>query len=294
MIPKTMTVSIPASLRPANVRTHYAPSDAVVQQVLVRHGDAVVDGQTMVVLQDLALDEQTTTLIGRRAVVSEKLARVVGSLVELPSSGNRAGNRENAHTSDDALVQQQRLLEEEQRGIDQQLELLAQSRQRLVIRADRDGTVDAWQTELVALGRPVRTGESLVRVQPADSRWAVDAKVPQNRRQLVMRRLTSGDDPVRLRIGDSDGKAATAQFTRQIGFETSPTGGPPATLVELVIDEPDDAADNATDPSSANNPARWRNGMPVEVTVDCGQMPLAKVLFFDLIRSVRLQWEKWL
>jgi hypothetical protein len=290
MIPKTMTVSLSANLRPANVRTHYAPTDAVVQQVLVRHGGAVVEGQTMIVLQDLALDEQTTTLIGRRAVVSEKLARVVGSLVELPSSGIRSGNRENAHTSDDALVQQQRLLEEEQRGIDQQLELLEQARQRLVIRADRAGTVDAWQTELVALGRPVRTGETLVRVQPADARWAVDAKVPQNRRQLVMQRLTSGEDPVRLRIGDSEGEAATANFARQIGFETSPTGGPPATIVELAIDASADSAD----PSSTIPTARWRNGMPVEVTVDCGEMPLAKVLFFDLIRSVRLQWEKWL
>jgi biotin carboxyl carrier protein len=289
MIPKTMTVSIPASLRPENVRTHYAPTDAVVQQVLVRHGDAVVEGQTMIVLQDLALDEQTTTLIGRRAVVGEKLARVVGSLVELPSSGNRLGNRESAHASDDSLVQQQRLLEEEQRGIDQQLELLAQARQRLMIRADRAGTVDAWQTELVALGRPVRTGESLVWVESADSRWVVDAKVPQNRRQLVMQRLTRSEDPVRLRIGDSEGEATTAKFARQIGFETSPTGGPPATIVELAID----AVAGASDPSSTIPTARWRNGMPVEVTVDCGEMPLAKVLFFDLIRSVRLQWEKW-
>ncbi|HBJ35647.1 MAG TPA: hypothetical protein DDZ51_13060 [Planctomycetaceae bacterium] len=290
MIPKTMTVSLSANLRPANVRTHYSPSDAVVQQVLVRHGDAVVEGQTMIVLQDLALDEQTTTLIGRRAVISEKLARVVGSLVELPSSGVRSGNRENAHTSDEALVQQQRLLEEEQRGIDQQLDLLAQARQRLVIRADRDGTVDAWQTELVALGRPVRTGETLVRVQPADARWVVDAKVPQNRRLLVMQRLSSAEEPVRLRIGDSEGEAATATFTRQIGFETPPTGGPPATIVELAID----AAAGEPNPSSTTQVARWRNGMPVEVTVDCGKMPLVKVLFFDLIRSVRLQWEKWL
>ncbi len=290
MIPKAMTVSLSANLRPANVRTHYAPADAVVQQVLVRHGDAVVQGQTMIVLQDLALDEQTTTLIGRRAVVSEKLARVVGSLVELPSSGIRSGNRESAHTSDDALVQQQRLLEEEQRGIDQQLDLLAQARQRLEIRADRAGMVDAWQTELVALGRPVRMGEALVRVQPVDARWAVDAKVPQNRRQLVMQRLTSGEDPVRLRIGDSEGEAASAKFARQIGFETSPTGGPPATIVELAIDPVTETAE----PLSTNPTAGWRNGMPVEVTVDCGEMPLAKVLFFDLIRSVRLQWEKWL
>lgn len=289
MIPTTMTVSLSANLRPANVRTHYSPSDAVVQQVLVRHGDAVVEDQTMIVLQDLTLDEQTTTLIGRRAVVSEKLARVVGSLVELPSSSSRSGNRENAYTSDDALVQQQRLLEEEQRGIDQQLDLLAQARQRLVIRADRAGTVDAWQTELVALGRPVRTGETLVRVQPADARWAVDAKVPQNRRQLVMQRLTGVEDPVRLRIGDSEGEPATAKFTRQIGFETSPTGGPPSTILELAVD----AAADAPEPESMIPTARWRNGMPVEVTVDCGEMPLAKVLFFDLIRSVRLQWEKW-
>lgn len=290
LVPKTMNVSLAATLRPANVRTHYAPSDAVVQQVLVRHGDTVVAGQAMLVLQDLALDEQVTTLIGRRAVVSEKLARVVGSLVELPPSGVRGGTRESGHTSDDALVQQQRLLEEEQRGIDQQLDLLAEARQRLVIRADRAGTVDAWQTELVALGRPVRIGETLVRVQPSETQWVVDARVPQNRRQLVMRRLVDQPTAIRLWVGDRDGDTTTATFHRQIGFETSGGGGPPVTVVELLVDTKvaADSADRAAEP-----PSRWRSGMPVDVQVDCGDMPLAKVLFFDLFRSIRLRWKTY-
>lgn len=289
MLPKSMTVSVPASLRPANVRMHYAPSDAVVRQVLVRHGDSVVSGQPLIVLNDLSLDEQTSTLISRRAVVSEKLARVVSSLVELPASGIRASGRDSGQTSDEALIQQQRLLEEEQRAIDQQLELLEQARERLVIRADRAGTVDAWQTELAALGRPVRTGELLIRVQPTDSSWAADARIPQNRRQLVMRRLTTSDRPVDLRIGDREGEVAAASFSRQIGFEASPTGGPPMTVVELAIDD----RTGSDSPSAAIDPTRWRNGMPVEVMVDCGEMPLVKVLFFDLIRNARLHWEKW-
>jgi len=292
-IPTTMNVSIAANLRPENVRMHYAPSDAVVQEVLVRHGDQVTVGQALLVLQDLALDEQTTTLIGRRAVVSEKLARVVGALVGLPSGSSlsRQGNRDNPQTSDDSLVQQQRLLEEEQRGIDQQLELLSEARQRLVIRADRAGVVDAWQTELVALGRPVHTGELLIRIQPENTRWAVDARVPQNRRQIVMQQLDNPDRSVRLRIGDDQGQEATAHFTRQIGFEPSAMGIPPTALVELVIDSADAAVVGGVTSTDSSN---WRNGMPAEVMIDCGQMPLAKVLFFDLIRSIRLQWTKWL
>lgn len=287
-MPTTMNVTVPATLVPEGVRTHYAPADAMVREVLVRHGDRVAAGQVLMVLHDLSLDEQTTTLIGRRAVVSEKLARVIGSLVGLPgggsSGGGRSGGREESSASDDALVQQQRLLEEEQRGIDQQLELLAEARERLVIRADRDGKVDAWQTELLALGRPVRTGESLVRVQPLGGRWVVDGRVPQNRRQLVIHRIADERHKATVRVGDDAAPARVARFVRHLGFEPSADVSPPVTVVQWRLE----------DDGGAEPPADWQNGTPVEVTIDCGRMPLVQVLFFDLIRSVRLQWAKWI
>jgi PAS domain-containing protein len=287
-IPATMNVTVPATLVPEGVRTHYAPADATVREVLVRHGDRVAAGQVLMVLHDFSLDEQTTTLIGRRAVVSEKLARVIGSLVSLPvgggSGGGRSAGRDESSASDDALVQQQRLLEEEQRGIDQQLELLAEARERLVIRADRDGKVDAWQTELLALGRPVRTGESLVRVEPFGGRWVVDGRVPQNRRQLVIRRVAEERHRATVRFGDDSSQTRVASFVRHLGFEPSADGSPPVAVVQWRLE-----GDGESEP-----PADWQNGTPVEVTVDCGRMPLVQVLFFDLIRSVRLQWAKWI
>jgi len=104
-----------------------------------------------------------------------------------------------------------------------------------------------------------------------------------------MQRLTTSDRPVDLRIGDREGEVAAASFSRQIGFEASSTGGPPMTVVELAVHD----SAGTYQPSATVDPTRWRSGMPVEVMVDCGEMPLVKVLFFDLIRSVRMNWEKW-
>lgn len=280
MLPVSMDVAIPATLRPDGVRTHYAPCDAIVEAMSVRHGDSVHVGRPLVTLRDTALEEQTATLSARRALISEKLARVLASLVSSPSQRAAAGA--DARGDDDALVQQQMLLEEELQGIDRQLELLDEARERLILRADRDGRVDAWQVERTALGRPVRAGEVLLRVEPHRPRWLADAKVPQDRGSLVFERLGRRPDAeVRVRFDDAAGEAS-AKFVRHGVFEASPVGRPVA-IVEFELAGGDD--------SGADVP--WRSGTPAEVTIDCGKLPLVQVLFYDFLRSLRLQWARW-
>lgn len=279
LLPTPMQVVLPAQLRPQAVRIHYAPGPGLVQRVEVEHGQRVSAGQALLVLQDLELEQQTSQLIGRRAVVGQQLARVTASLITAPLAAvPAAAAHDQLPGSDEWLIQQQRALEEEQRGIDQQLAILDGLQQRLVLRADRDGWVDAWKTEQLALGRPVQTGEPLMRVQPLETAWVADVRIPQNRRQMVLGQLVDGRRPVELRIGDGDGPAAIADFNRQLGMQPSAIGDGSDTVVELLI---------------RGDQWDWTNGMPAEATVDCGRMPLAKVLFFDFIRSIRLQWARW-
>ena len=289
MIPVPMTVTVPATLRPKDTRTHYAPADAVIEAVEVKHGQSIAKGDTLIILRDWALDEQTTTLLARRNVISQRLQRSIASLVEVPSTQYPKSDR--SSTSDEELVQQQRLLEEEIAGLDEQLELFRAASDRLTIRADRDGIVDAWQTELTAMGRPVRRGDALIRVEPVRATWMVDAKVQQSRIGIVLDQFD--EDP------GTTAKVATiarpervffAKFSRRstvIDWEANTTQADKdsKTLgVELKIES------SSVDKLDEN----WTYGAPVTATIECGKRPLIEVVFYDLVRAVTRTWARWI
>lgn len=221
VIPTPMVVTMPATLRPDGTRTHYAPSDAVIQSVEVKHGQTVATGDVLLRLRDWSLEEQMTTLLARRSVVSQRLQRSIALLVEVPTS-NPYPSSERSSTSDEELIQQQRLLEEEIIGLDEQIELLNAASDRLTIRADRGGIVDAWQTELTATGRPVRRGDAMIRVEPAEATWMVDAQVHQSRASIVLDRFDAEPDlPVKVATLARPNQVFDATFHRRsIAFDS--------------------------------------------------------------------------
>lgn len=281
-IPTPMRVSAPATLRAAGQRTHYAPAAAMVEEVLVRHGEKVSAGQQLMLLHDVALEEQVTALASRRAVAGEKLAKVLAALVTNQDRSVAAGSNDQ-RARDDTLVQQQRLLEEELRGIDQQLALLDDARQRLVIRSEIDGIVQAWQTEWMAVGKPVRVGEPLLAVQPLQPRWMADTRIEQRRAGVVFDDAGGCRHAAVLRFPDDLAAEHPVRFVRRARFEPQAGGDRAVALVEFEID----------DPALPSDDGRLHGGAPVEVTIDCGRQPLFRVLLFDFIRSVRLWWARW-
>jgi hypothetical protein len=298
-IPTPMMVSVPATLRPQGVRTHYSPSDVVIERIAVVHGQAVKPGDVLLQLRDWKLEEQISSLNARRAVVTQRLARSLTSLVQSPSSlaypadPNYVGA--SGAASDEELVQQQRLLEEELAGITEQLDILQAARERLTIRADREGTVDAWQTELTAEGRPVRRGDALIRVEPIDAPWMVDARVPQSRAGLVTSRLAElPETRVKVATVARPDQTVEATFTRLSEIinststaaerlSTSPGGS--SLGLELVI---------ASELMAGDIASEWVNGAPATAVIDCGKKPLIQVVFFDLVRAVRRSLARWI
>lgn len=295
-IPTPLVVTMPATLRPEGTRVHYAPTDAVVETVEVKHGQLVQRGDVLMRLRDWALEEQMTTLIARRGVISQRLTRSIASLVEGPGLGP-SPIPSRTSLSDDDLVQQQRLLEEEIAGLDEQIALAEEARDRLTIRAQLTGRIDGWQTELTASGRPVRRGDSLLRIEPLEARWMADARIAQARVGVVLERLEQ--DPqtiVKVATVAQPDRVYKATFARRqtvMGSgqaDASPPddlGGERALGIELAIHL--DAAD-----SEDVRSAMWTNGAPATVTIDCAKRPLMQVLFFDLEREWRRAWARWI
>lgn len=296
LIPTPMVVTMPATLRPEGTRIHYAPSDAIVESVDVKHGQIVRQGDVLVRLRDWALEEQLTTLTARRGVLGQRLTRSIASLVEAPGSGTSfAADRPSV--SDDDLIQQQRLLEEEIAGLDEQIELVEAARSRLTICAEQAGRIDAWQTELTAAGRPVRRGDSLMRVEPHPARWMADAKVAQSRLAMVLDRLQQDSDvPVKVSTVARPDLSFNATFVRREGMVGAATSGSsqpdhPADSglgIELAIET--DAQDLERD----SQWPMWTSGAPATVSIDCAKRPLVQVIFFDLERELRHAWARWI
>jgi len=296
IIPTPMVVTMPASLRPELSRTHYAPSDAIVERVEVMHGQSVKSGDVLVRLRDWALEEQMTTLVARRAVISQRLSRSIASLVEVPiANSNSFPIPSHASSTDEELVQEQRLLEEELLGLTEQIELIDAARGRLVIRADRAGRVDAWQTELTATGRPVRRGDPLIRVESDGTRWMADARIHQSRVSVVLDKFRDdANTSARVATVARPELSYTVKFLRRetaiTPSETSAadTNRSEGSLgIELAIDRRDSDLRASLDDDS------WSYGAPALVAIDCGKHPLVQVVFFDLVRAVRRTWARW-
>ncbi len=292
MIPTPMAVTMPATLRPAGTRIHYAPSDAVVESVEVKHAQLVSPGDVLVRLRDWSIEEQLTTLVARRAVLQQRLARSISSLVESPGSSTYP-RADRSLSSDEELVQQQRLLDEEIVGVDQQIGLVEAARNRLTIRSDRGGRVDAWQTELTATGRPVRRGDSLIRVEPVSATWMADARIDQSRIGVVLERFEQDAEAVvKVSTIARPDQPFTAKYSRrEMILDTANEGSRIATSVgqgtlaiELAI----------VSPSGDGEPSDWTYGAPALVTIDCGIRPLVQVVFFDLERAIRRAWARWI
>ncbi len=270
--PIPLVVYSSASIRPANIQTLASPRDAVVQQIHVQHGQDVFRGEKLLTMVDPSLEEEITALVGRRAVLVQQRSRWTEALVD--SSSHRLDRMEQ--------VQGERsLVSEEIQSIDDQLAVLQRVKESLVIRADRNGIVDAWQIEQRLQSRPLRRGDPLLQVIEKDSPWVVDVRVPQSR------------------IAHVQNADAEEKLLAHMSLEAKPDESFPASLVQIgpavVFDQdalPSTAvllrlSEEASRMIASKQATSHQSGAPARVIFHCGKTPAAYLLFQDVIRSVR-------
>jgi hypothetical protein len=270
--PVPLVVYSTGSIRPAVVQTLSAPRDAVVDQVHVRHGQQVVRGEKLLTLVDPTLDEQITALVGRRAVLIQQQSQWTAALVDTAS--HRLDRLEQ--------VQGERsIVAEEIRSIDDQLAVLQGARESLVLRADRDGFVDAWQIEQRLQSRPLRRGDPLVHVVAQDSPWLVDVRVPQSRIAHVQDAEADQTLSARMSLEAKPSESFDASLLQIGPAVLTSEDSVPSTAVLLRL------SDQASKAIAFNQGTNHQSGAPARVIFRCGKTPAAYLLFQDLIRSLR-------
>ncbi|TWT81852.1 hypothetical protein CA13_33050 [Planctomycetes bacterium CA13] len=273
LFPVPMVVTSPAALRPANVQMLFAPRSAVVDAIHVSHGESVHQGQKLLTMSDPELEQQITSLVGRRAVLTQKQAAFTTALVDAASYRTDRSEQ---------LQGERSLLAEELQTIDDQLAVLKRVQDSLELRASCDGVVDAWQIERRMLGRPANRGDALLEVIAKETTWLVDARVPLARIESVRQAAKLKSLRVAAVIEGTDGESLPASIDSIGPALRTSTEASDSKAVVLRLDS-FVSESGSIDSLDDSGPV---SGAPVRVLFRCESSPLVSVLFHDAIDSV--------
>ena len=300
LFPVPVVVTTRATIRASDLQSVYAPRSAVVDEIFVTHGANVTVGQPLVSMTDPDLEQQITTLVGRQSVLFQKQSSFNTRLVDTASHRTEQLDR---------LQGEQSLVAEELRSIENQLSVLHEIRDSLILRATRKGIVDAWQIKQTFTGRPVRRGESLMRIVSADTMWLVDADVPMNRIETI--RSAASDDVLSAAVSleSASNTQYRATFVQFGPAEQASTLQSPSKVVVLQLEDSIDQSDTViasdirkgisefAEPSnfSTQDAVAFENSPPQEIVASaparvmfhCGSAPVVTVLMHDAINAIR-------
>lgn len=266
-LPMPSLVPVTGVIRPVELDTYHAASDAVVESLHVDHGQLVKRGDTLATLSSSDLQEQETSLLGRQAVLMRQQEQVNQTLMSRPSVQS---NSEPIHDG--------REVEEEIESIRRQLEIIRESKERLILRALRDGRVDAWRLQERLANRPLRRGDDVLSVIAADTAWVVDARVPQTRLQTVDNAWQAETLTADVGTTWSSEMNLVATAERFGPILPDPTDGTPSVVMRLSLQQT---------PTLGDQPLAE---MPARVTLYCGHTPVGWFLVQDVVHWCQVQW----
>lgn len=255
----------------------FAPTDAMVDAVLISNGQTVSAGEPLVRLRSAKLDLLSEQIKGDLATARTELSVTEASRsAASPSAANRPA-------SPTSLAGTQQLLQTRIDGLTEQLAIVEQQRQTLTIRSPIDGQVDRWDLDQTLRQRPVTHGEYLLAVvAPADG-WKVQLDIPEVDSGYVIEANSKKPVACTYRLAsssDQEYSAALAALSNTTMIAHDGRSVLRGTLDLRTLDLPS---------TGSNSPAGFRVGATVNATIHCGQRSLGFVWFRSLIQWARQQ-----
>jgi hypothetical protein len=263
--PAEFVVEVEGALQPQVRRNLFAPSDAIVEKVLVVHGAEVAKGETLLRLHSPALDLDRSRLTGELQTARSRLSAVRTA---------RSRPQKPMGADENELASEEEQLAEQVAGLENQLSVVEQLRGELVVTSPLEGVVLTWNTHESLDDRPVKQGQVLLTVAEATGSWVVELQVPDADagHVLAAHRGDSEPLPVTFLLASDPGLTHRGQL-EQIAQTTHTSGG--ATVAQAVA--------NVAGPL----PQTARAGGGVTARIHCGQRSLGYVWLHDLIDFVR-------
>ncbi|MBL8850653.1 MAG: efflux RND transporter periplasmic adaptor subunit [Planctomycetaceae bacterium] len=275
IVPAPLVVTAAGELQPV-VRQHvYAPSDGIVEQVLVEADDNVAANATLLTMNSPELDLEVQRIAGAIETWTKKLTSIGVRRLDDDRRADDPGAAERM-SGEEAEVR------EELDSLRRQLALLETRRERLVVKAPIAGRVATWNVREDLMRRPVREGERLLTVADTHSGWILDLHLDERDAGHVVDAISDSPDGLDVEFllatqADRTHHARLEQLAGAVQWDRDTRGervSAPATAAVTTGGFDDE-----------------RCGTSVLARIDCGHRSLGYVWFHDLYEAVvRLVW----
>lgn len=254
-------------LMPVIQREVFAPWDGQVVDLFVDGDERVEQGQELIRLRN---DELEAELVKTRNELDEK-QKLLFALKAQYEEAERSGKADERVRVKGKEVETQ----VEVKGLQSQLEILKDRRERLTVRAPIAGKVTTFQVKQLLLNRPVKRGDVLVQVMDDTGDWQLELEIAEHRvgRILKAQKVLGPDLPIEYRL------------------LTSPENSYEATLKSMgtrtVTAEEKGSVIEARAMLDTSKLPKTTIGADVRARIGCGQSFLGDVLFGDVIEFVQ-------
>lgn len=172
IVPDDLTVHGRGALLPVERRNVFSETDGIVDEIKVRTGEEVTQGQVLLRLISPELDTQINESRGRLEEAERQLTQLMR---------RRHGDNPRQEQPRGQLATEQRVIEARIATLKSELEILADREDQLVVRSPIDGIVTTWNIEERLAHRPVAQGQQLLTVAHPDSEWEIELDLPTSR-----------------------------------------------------------------------------------------------------------------
>jgi multidrug efflux pump subunit AcrA (membrane-fusion protein) len=279
LVPGDFNVEAPGTMQPIVRRDVFAPRNGLVDEVLVKHGADVSQGDPLVRMRDPALELELKRVDGELETAQRQLDAVRATKT------NRA-IRDTNPVESYRLSAEERELEQKLTNSRRELDLLKHEREQLVVTSPIKGRVLTWDVGHQLLARPVERGEVLMTVADLSADWQLELAVPDDRIGYVLaaQKEIKPDLPVRFQLGSEDhaehqGKVVEVCQTADLPAENT-TRSAPTILTKVSFDSPELIAALG---------GELRPGVSARAQIECGRRPIGYVWLHD-IWDAAVEW----
>jgi hypothetical protein len=271
IVPYSFTLRAKGTIEPVLRRIVFAPTEAEVELVLVKHGDMVHQGDVLAKLRDTESQVKLTELQGQIDVSR----RTVESLQYQSRQRSMPREERNRVLSQEA-EESVKLI-----GLQAQEQLLLKKIKDLSVLSPIDGEVITWDVQNRLNHRPVQRGQELMRIADPKGDWQLELDVPENR----MGHIARAQREIKWAL-DVDYALAIDPGTTRVGHITSIRDGADPhpdegnmVLAKVAIDTKKlrkELPENAIRPGAA-----------VNAKINCGKRAIGYVWFHDAIEYLQ-------
>lgn len=268
IVPGDFSIPVEGRLVTAKYQRLFAPAAGTVIEMDVVNGQEVEQGQPLLRLRSVELDQQQRQLEGALATAKSKLAVVTASRSR--SAADR-GSTPNSLASSDEQV-----LKTEVKGLQAQLDLVLKQQSELTLHSPIKGYVDRWDLQQSLTGRPVMHGQFLLNVVSSADGWIVELDIPDDEVQYVAWQQAKQPCDVTFRLRSNPQQKYDGTLEQVSDVTQMDSTGRAVVRGRLAPD---------------TFSGEMRFGATVIANVHCGSRPLAFIWFRSVIQWARqLDW----